>query len=610
MSDANTPRLDAAAMDDSPTRIIKRAVRAAAVSTVDASANEIQEFGPGEVIFVEGAQSDLAYIVREGAVHIMKSVGGQAVRMQEITAGGMFGEMALITGNVRAASAISAAPRTALEVIDRFGFARLMQADSDFAINTLKRLAGITAESQTRLLAEFDSKAPARHEKAAGNSEVDAFAPDYLRIEAERLPPVVKLATWGICAFLAVTLLWSIFAEVDTAVTGTGKVISTTPNILLQPVDSGVVRRVAVQEGQRVKKGDLLVALDGTVTEADLATTQSQLISTRAQVVRLRAEVAGTSPSAFSPDPAENAVQRDLFIARRENYRATMTAHDEDIRNLASQIGARERERADLERQLGSLREITKVREEFAQKERDAYMREGQYKLQLLEAQRSQAATERDLGSVRSTGESLAVQLRSKRATRDAFAGDWRAKLNQELVTAAREEIRLLEQMKKVERANRLIELTAPENGVVLSLRTKSPGVSVRAGETLAEIVPDSAPLELEIDVSPRDIGRIRAGQEINVKVDTLPFVRHGSIDAKVRVVSGDAFEKTLTGQPGPSFRVRALIGKSNLKHLPEGFHLHPGVTITGDVLTGARPVISYLLYPLMRDAQTSMREP
>ena len=81
--------------------------------------NPVQEFASGDVIFVEGAQSDLAYIVRDGAVHIMKSVGGQAVLMQEVSVGEMFGEMALITGNPRSATAVAASTRTVLEIIDR-----------------------------------------------------------------------------------------------------------------------------------------------------------------------------------------------------------------------------------------------------------------------------------------------------------------------------------------------------------------------------------------------------------------------------------------------------------------------------------------------------------
>ena len=592
------------------TQIIRRALLPSAGSAGD-SQNALQEFGADEVIFVEGAQSDLAYIVREGTVHIMKSVGGQAVRMQEIKAGEMFGEMALITGNPRSATAVSGSSRTVLEIIDRLGFARLMQSDSDFAIRTLKRLAGMTADSQAKLLATFGPEGSGTAASAkARAAEADAFAPDYLRIEAERLPPIVKYSAWGICVFLASVLLWSIFAHLDTAVTGTGKVISTVQNITLQPVDNGTIRRVAVQEGQHVKKGDLILSLDGTVTQSDLSSTQAQLASSRAQLARLRAEETGAAPAQFSEDRSEDAVQRQLFVARRENFRATVVAHDEDINNLSSQIKAKERERADLERQMAMLRELTKVREEYATKERDAYMREGQYRVQYLEAQRTQAATERDLGTVRSAAESLAVQLRSKRATREAFVGDWRAKLNQELVTTSREEIRLVEQLKKADRANRMIDLTAPEDGVVLTLRTKSPGVSVRAGENLAEIVPDSAPLELELDVAPKDIGRIQPGQDVNIKIDALPFVRHGSIDGKVRLVSGDAFDKTLSGQPGPSFRVRAQMGASKLRHVPEGFKLQPGVTVTGDVLTGSRPVITYILYPLMRDVQTALREP
>ena len=245
------------------TQIIRRALLPSAGSAGD-SQNALQEFGADEVIFVEGAQSDLAYIVREGTVHIMKSVGGQAVRMQEIKAGEMFGEMALITGNPRSATAVSGSSRTVLEIIDRLGFARLMQSDSDFAIRTLKRLAGMTADSQAKLLATFGPEGSGTAASAkARAAEADAFAPDYLRIEAERLPPIVKYSAWGICVFLASVLLWSIFAHLDTAVTGTGKVISTVQNITLQPVESA-------DEAQRLGfRGSPTILVDGRDPWAD-----------------------------------------------------------------------------------------------------------------------------------------------------------------------------------------------------------------------------------------------------------------------------------------------------------------------------------------------------
>jgi HlyD family secretion protein len=570
----------------------------------------LQRFAQGAVIFAEGAAGDVAFILREGEVDILKGAGERPVLLRTLGAGEMFGEMALITTNPRAATAVARSDAV-LEVVDRVAFARLLQADSEFAMLTIRRLAGMVPETQARLISAFKAEAPAPGQAGSAAKDVAAFEPDFIQIEHETPPPIVRWAGYAVAGFFVFVLLWAALAFTDTTVTGSGRLVTSVPNVGIQPFDSGIVRQVNVRVGESVKRGRILATLDPTVSEADLEGTRAQLVSTEAQVKRLEAEL-GRLPGAkaFSANPAEEALQRQLFTVRLQQYHATVASHNEEIRNLGEQAKAKRNETAELERQVALLADIARVREELAKKERDAYLREGPYRLAYLDAMRAQLQAERELASARSAIDSLQAQLRNREAQRQAFVSDWKAKANQELVTMLREQVRLGEQFKKFDRANRLIEIVAPADGVVLAVKTRTPGTVVRAGDMLFELVPAEVPLEAEVDIAPRDAARLQVGDKVALKLEALPFVKHGMIEGRLRLVSEDTFEKTLGGHPGPVFRARVSLEKVDLLETPPGFRLVPGTTVTADIKVGTRKLITYFTYPILRSGSASFREP
>jgi HlyD family secretion protein len=580
----------------------------------------LQSYKKGDVIFTEGSHGTDAFVIHIGEVDILKSgANEQLVVLSTLGPGEMFGEMALITNNARAATA-SARTDVTLEVINRNAFGLKMQSDPDFAMQTVRRLAGMVPEAQARLLAqartamaesgEADSRRSRFGRRRDVAKEVDAFAPDYIQIEQEPVPLAVRLAGLTVLGLLVGTLLWSIFAFTDTTVTGSGKVVSTVPNVVVQPFDNGIVRQVNAKEGQLVRKGQVLATLDATLATADVKSTSQQLESTEAQIARLQAELSGKAPERFSKDATEEAMQRQLFTSRMQQLRATLLSHDEEIRNLSGQIAARQQEAKDLERQLVVLREITKVREEFFRKERDAFQRDGQYRLQYLDALRAQTAAEREAAQVGSAVASIETQIRTKRAQRDAYQSDWLAKANGELVTAQRDAARLQEQFRKFDHAQSLVEITAPADAIVLSVKTRTPGAVLKSAEVLFELVPVDVPLEVELDVSPRDVAQMQKDDDVTIKIDALPFVKHGTVPGKLRFISEDTFDKTLTGQQGPVYRARVTVGKLELTGTPPGFRLVPGMTVTGDVKVGSRRLVTYITYPVTRAFSTSFREP
>lgn len=580
---------------------------------------QIQSFRRGEMIFAEGSVGDIAYVVREGEVDIMKGgAGHQPVVLRTQVAGEMFGEMALITTNPRAASAVAKTDVT-LEIIDRVGFTRLLQSDSEFAMLTMKRLAHMVPEAQSRLMSTFKAQ---DDDKDGGRGllglkrpkkqvdEVSAFEPDFVQIEQERVPLGIRMAGYAIIVFFLVVGLWTAFAFTDLTVTGMGKVVTTVPNIVIAPFDSGIVREVTVKNGDLVKAGQVLATLDPTVSAADQESTRSALISVEAQLRRLEAELGKRPGGIFSQDKGENNLQRQLYVSRSAQFQSTVAQYNDDIRGLESQISAKQQETRDLERQMLVLRDITKVREEFFKKEQEVFQREGQFRLQYLEALRAQTQAERDISSSRNALAGYQAQIDSKKSQRDAFVSDWQAKINQELVMATREQAKLAEVTKKVDRAVSLIQIKAPTDAIVLNVRTRTPGTVLRAADPLIDLVPVNVPLEFEVDITPRDVAQLQIGDKASVKLDSLPFVRYGMVDGKLRLVSEDSFEKTLTGQSGPVFRGRISIEKVHLVDPPQNFRLVPGMTVTADIKVGTRSLMTYFTYPLIRSGQTSFREP
>ena len=230
---------------------------------------QAQDFAAGAMIFTEGASGQTAYVVLEGEVDIVKGGGDRIIVLKTLRPGEMFGEMALLTDNPRAASAL-ARTGVKLEVIDRLGFARLLQTDPEFAATTLKRIAGMIPESQARIISQFKEQAGSAE---AAPARVDAFAPDYVRLETEPVPRLVKVGGIAIAALLAALIIWSSLAEIEVRVTGVGRIVSDVPNLKLAPLASGVLREVTARGGARVAAGQRIAPFEAAGTTAHAATT-------------------------------------------------------------------------------------------------------------------------------------------------------------------------------------------------------------------------------------------------------------------------------------------------------------------------------------------------
>ena len=200
-------------------------------------------------------------------------------------------------------------------------------------------------------------------------------------------------------------------------------------------------------------------------------------------------------------------------------------------------------------------------------------------------------------------------------APRATFIGRWRGDVATQLVTAENELAEVSQRLAKAEKLSDLSILVAPADAVVLKVGKASVGAvidpSANNTDPLFTLTPLGGPLEAEIHIDARDIGFIRTGDTVRVKLDAYRYTSHGLAKGVVKTISQGTFTTTEDGQVvQPYYKARVAITDARLRNVPANFQLTPGLTMTGDVLVGRRTMIAYLLEGAMRTGSEAMREP
>ncbi len=422
-------------------------------------------------------------------------------------------------------------------------------------------------------------------------------------------PKGVSAAVWLLIALLGCGVAVTLTVPVDKIVTSTGgKMVSMQPLTVLQALDPSIIKSIDVKEGQTVAKGQLLATLDATFTRADVGQMEQQVAGLRAQIARGQAEM---TKAGFAPDLSDRtaatpylALQKGLFDQRAANFAAQLTSYDEKVKQQQASVV-----------KLQTDEQRYDERERISQKIQD--MRDTLYKsgsssyLNLLQATDGRLEMQR----TREFGHNSLVeaqhQITSLTADRDAYVQKWFADLSQEIVTARNNLDQAEAQLEKAARHQDLVRLTAAEPGVVLTLSKLSVGSVLKQGDSLMSVMPLGAPVEAEIDISSRDVGFVKVGDDAHLKVDAFNSAEHGYAEGRVLWVSEDAFTTDADNKPvEPYYKARVSIDSSHFTGVPANFRLIPGMTLAADVKVGTRLLGRYLLGGALSGASEAMREP
>lgn len=427
------------------------------------------------------------------------------------------------------------------------------------------------------------------------------------------VPRSARGVVWIITALFGAIVVTMGMIPIDRVVTAQGKVVSEAATLVVQPLETAIVRAINVREGQAVKAGDILAQLDPTFAAADLGALAAQVASLQAEVSRMQAELEGRPFLYTGLDPALS-LQAAIFAQRKserdfrlENYRQKIGGLESTVTRALGDAEAFRQRRSVAERVEGMRRELER-------------MQVGS-RLNSLAATDNRLEMERGLANAVNTAETAKRDLAALMAERDAFDQNWRADTAQRLAEQIRKLSDARESLNKAQLRRQLVELRAETDGTILTVSRASVGSVLQSGEAFITMVPASAPLEIEGNIAGRDNGFVHLEDTVAIKFDTFPFTQYGLAHGRVRVISADSFTGAddqrsrgavpLTpGSSEPFFRARITIDRLELHNVPAGFRLAPGMPVTADIKVGKRTMLDYLLGRVLPVAAEGMREP
>ncbi|WP_229412606.1 HlyD family type I secretion periplasmic adaptor subunit [Massilia sp. Root335] len=433
------------------------------------------------------------------------------------------------------------------------------------------------------------------------------FLPDADEIERRPLPPYARITVHALAAMLVCFLAWASFAEIDEVVKAQGRLTTPLSNIVVQPIETSIIRSIDVRVGQVVKKGERLATLDPTDADADQAQLRLKFDSLDTQVKRLNAELAGKSaPVETGTVSADTQLQDRLAGERRANFAAQVLRLNENIAKTRAALETNLRDQQVLGDRTRSLREVETMQERLVDQKFGA-------KVNLLDARNKRMEVERDYTLAKNQEPEIRRELAGLDAEKQAFVNGWRQKIMEDMLSLTRDRDATAEQLKKGRLRRDKVMLTAPVDAMVQDIAKLSQGSVAQAAEKMFTLVPLGTALDAEVQIDSLDVGHVKQGDVAHIKLDAFPFQKHGTLDARVRTLSEDAFKRdTPNPETGTDayYVSRLDLGKDMLKNMDPHARLLPGMTLTAEIVVGKRTVLSYLLWPLTKGLDEAIREP
>jgi HlyD family secretion protein len=435
------------------------------------------------------------------------------------------------------------------------------------------------------------------------------FAPPLLRIRDKSAPPLAGWVLRLLVVMLVCLFAWAALGRLDIVAVADGKLVPSSYLKIVQPAEQGIVKEILVKEGQAVQAGEVLIRMDSVLAGADVKAIRSEHDNKRLALRRIDAQLAGRRFVADNGDPPALALQVDAqYVANVRAYENALAQEQSLLEKARNDLAAAQVTKTKLEQVLPHYIEQEKAFEKLTN---DGFAGRIMY----TDKRRERIEKEQDLNTqvfIIRSNEALIHQSEKKIAQ---ITADYRRQLQTERVEAAAQLEKLSQELAKIAHRHELLELRAPQAGIVKDLATHTAGTVASPGTILMTLVPEGDKLVAEVWVSNQDVGFVRAGQDAKLKLVTFQFQKYGMIEGKVLHVNADATEapspnvKQDVGRERPMgpLAFRALIELKAQQLL--SYPLQPGMQVAGEIHLGTRTVLEYLLSPVQKAFHEAARE-
>ncbi len=451
---------------------------------------------------------------------------------------------------------------------------------------------------------------PLAPDAAAG----EAFSPALLAVHCEPPHPLSRRALYALLALLALLLLWAGFGRLDIVAVAAGKLVPASYLKIVQPAEAGIVREILVEEGQVVEAGQVLMRMDAVAAEADRQALDNDYHIKRLGLRRIDAQLAGRPFAREKDDPAAlfNAIQAQ-YAANVRAYEGALAQERALLDKARHELAAAEQVKAKLDQVLPHYRAQERAFDKLAQ---DGFAG----RILANDKARERIEREQDLRAQESVMRAAQATILQSEQKLAQLGAEYVRNLQAERVELASQYEKLAQERIKQTRRAELLALRAPQAAIVKDLATHTAGTVVAPGTILMTLVPREEHLRAEVWLSNEDVGFVRAGQPVKLKLAAFPFQKYGLLEAVVAQVSADAAdgeshgaarEQARAAQAAPGLLYRTLV-ELKQSHLEADGHRHAlaaGMQVAAEIQLGTRSVLEYLLSPVQKAFHEAGRE-
>ncbi|MBX9801064.1 MAG: HlyD family type I secretion periplasmic adaptor subunit [Burkholderiaceae bacterium] len=447
---------------------------------------------------------------------------------------------------------------------------------------------------------------------------------DPLKLIQDEAPSHIhRIVLHSVAALVLALLTWALFGKLDIIATAEGKLVPRTLIKVVQPAEAGIIKELLVHEGDPVKSGQVLARLDTTLASADRTGVAADMATQLMQVRRLEAALNDR------PMVQKNGDSPQLYAQINAQYASNSKAYLDSLAQEQALLSKLEHERRgaiEVQRKLEqTLPTYTRIADSYAKLEKEGFMGS------LVATDKAREAIEKskDLDAQKSAVEALSSGLLAQQKKVSQLQSSYKSELQKELAEVRIKITQLQPNLDKTQYREGLMELRAPQDGVVKDLATTTIGAVVQPGSVVLTLVPQGEQLFADINIKNEDIGFVRVNQTAHIKLATYPFQQYGMLTGTVIHLSQDATETVSSNEaqrkPGRSgedtsatappassatYKARIRLETQTLK-APDGtiLLLTPGMQVSAEINQGSRTVMQYLLSPLRKAIMETGRE-
>lgn len=426
-----------------------------------------------------------------------------------------------------------------------------------------------------------------------------AFLPAALEIQEAPPSPAGRAIVWTILACFILTIVWATFSEVDIVSVAQGRIIASGHSKTVQPLEIGTVTAIHVTEGQAVTAGEVLIELDPSSARADVSRLEHEVEAAQRDIQRFN-RLSNWLEMDKSPPSVEGSASEDHLLRSQWHEfedRLDVLQRERD-QQLAGQRSAR--------RQVDKLNAILPIVSRRAEDQKGLATKKLLPEQQYLETEQERLEIFYDLRTHKGRVAELDAGVRGLEARIAFTRSEFHHQVLERLEEAERRRAAAIQRLVKANARATAQTIRASVDGVVQQLAVHNVGAIVTPAQELMVIVPQGGAVEVEAVLENKDIGFVEVGQQAEIKIDTFPFTKYGTIAGEVVDLSNDAVADE---QKGLVYKMRVLIARSEIEVNGKMVTLSPGMTVSIESKTGTRKLIQFFLSPLLRYAQESARE-